>query len=409
MGVTRPAHRPARVAATARLATLGNVRIAHISDCYPPRTGGIESQVGDLAARQAAAGHDVHVLTATPDSDPAGGSGSAPGVTVHRIGMALPFELPVNPRAPAVLRSVLRDVRPDVVHVHAGVVSPFAFDGARVAVGQGLPTAITWHCMLDGAVLALRAAVQVSRWRKAPVALSAVSHVAARRVAQVFGAPVRMMPNGVDLDAWRPDPAAVAAQPAGEPRGGAPLRLVAATRLAPRKRASALVDVVAAAADELPAGSVRLTVFGDGPARRRIAARAARRAPHLVELRGRVSRAELRAAYDEADVFLAPAALESFGLAALEARAAGLAVVARRGTGIEEFVADGSNGLIAGSDAAMARAVVRLAAEPRLLAQIRAHNRALAPAFGWPHVLDVAAAEYRRAVGLATVDHRVKL
>ncbi|MDM8085628.1 glycosyltransferase family 4 protein [Cellulomonas cellasea] len=395
------------------------MRIAHISDCYPPRTGGIESQVGDLAARQAAAGHDVHVLTATPDSDPAGGAGSAPGVTVHRIGMALPFELPVNPRAPAVLRSLLRDMRPDVVHVHAGVVSPFAFDGARAAVGQGLPTAITWHCMLDGAVLALRAAVRVSRWRQAPVALSAVSHVAARRVAQVFGAPVRMMPNGVDLDAWRPDPAAVAAQPAGEhpagehpagePRGGTPLRLVAATRLAPRKRASALVDVVAAAADELPAGSVRLTIFGDGPARRRIAARAARRAPHLVELRGRVSRAELRAAYDEADVFLAPAALESFGLAALEARAAGLAVVARRGTGIEEFVADGSEGLIAGSDAAMARAVVRLAEEPRLLAEIRAHNRALPPTFGWPHVLEVAAAEYRRAVGLATVDHRVRL
>ncbi|WP_066582419.1 glycosyltransferase family 4 protein [Cellulomonas timonensis] len=396
------------------------MRIAHISDCYPPRTGGIESQVGDLAARQAAAGHEVHVLTATPDPGPwhAIGAGSAPGVTVHRIGMALPFELPVNPRAPAVLRSLLQDLRPDVAHVHAGVVSPFAFDGARVAVGQGIPTAITWHCMLDGAVLALRAAVRATRWREAPVALSAVSQVAARRVAEVFRAPVHVLPNGVDLDAWRPDApggpgpprqAGGAARLADEPPGGAPLRLVAATRLAPRKRASALVDVVVAAADELPAGSLRLTVFGDGPARRRIAARVKRRAPHLVELRGRVSRAELRAAYAGADVFLAPAALESFGLAALEARAAGLAVVARRGTGIEEFVAEGSEGLLAGSDADMARAVVRLVRDTRLLAEIRAHNRSSPPDFGWPRILDVAAAEYRRAVRLATVDHRVKL
>lgn len=405
------------MAVAARVATLGNVRIAHISDCYPPRTGGIESQVGDLAARQAAAGHDVHVLTATPvpgaQHNPQ--PGAAPGVEVHRIGMALPFELPVNPRAPALLRSLLGDLRPDVVHVHAGVVSPFAFDGARAAIGQGLPTAITWHCMLDGAVLALRAAVHASRWRQAPVALSAVSNVAALRVAQVFRAPVQVLPNGVDLDAWRPGQSSTAATPATAAPGrapggpGAPLRLVAATRLAPRKRASALVGAVSAAAGRLPPGSLQLTVFGDGPARRRIAASAARRAPRLVELRGRVSRAELRAAYAGADVFLAPAALESFGLAALEARAAGLAVVARRGTGIEEFVADSAEGLLVGSDAEMAQAIVRLASESRLLAEIQAHNRATPPAFGWPHVLRVAAAEYRRAALVATVDHRVRL
>ncbi|WP_448630181.1 hypothetical protein [Cellulomonas soli] len=41
------------------------MRVVHVSDCYPPRTGGIESQVGDLAAAQVAAGHDVHVFTAT--------------------------------------------------------------------------------------------------------------------------------------------------------------------------------------------------------------------------------------------------------------------------------------------------------------------------------------------------------
>jgi glycosyltransferase involved in cell wall biosynthesis len=96
-------------------------------------------------------------------------------------------------------------------------------------------------------------------------------------------------------------------------------------------------------------------------------------------------------------VFLAPAELEAFGIAALEARTAGLAVVARRGTGIAEFVTDGVDGLLVADDAEMTEAVVHLAKDHRLLAGIRAHNRAVRPAFGWDDVLGAALAEYERA------------
>ena len=68
--------------------------IVHVSDCYAPRTGGIESQVGDLASRQAAAGHEVHVLTATLGV--AGERGGVvdveDGVHVHRLGARIPFD-----------------------------------------------------------------------------------------------------------------------------------------------------------------------------------------------------------------------------------------------------------------------------------------------------------------------------
>ena len=37
----------------------------------------------------------------------------------------------------------------DVAHVHMGVVSPFAVDAAFLTRRIGLPTAMTWHCMLD--------------------------------------------------------------------------------------------------------------------------------------------------------------------------------------------------------------------------------------------------------------------
>ena len=372
------------------------MRIVHVSDCYPPRTGGIESQVSDLARHQQAAGHEVRVFTATPG--PGGGRSGAVdddgGVQVHRLGARVPFDLPVNPAAAGVMRQLLRDLRPDVVHVHAGVVSPFAFDGARAATRLGVPTAVTWHCMLDGVVTPLRLAAHAGGWDRMPVALSAVSHAAAERVHRVFGARVAVMPNGLDLATWAPATGAPAVD-------GGPLRMVATMRLAPRKRASALVDLVAEAVAAVGADAVHLDLVGDGPLRSRVEAQVERcgLAP-VVAVRGRLPRAEIRELYAGSEVFLAPAKLEAFGIAALEARAAGLAVIARRGTGIEEFVVDEVDGLIVSGDEAMADAVVRLARDRSLLGAIRSHNRTQPPRFDWLDALAAAAGEYARAAAL---------
>jgi glycosyltransferase involved in cell wall biosynthesis len=371
------------------------VLIAHVSDCYAPRTGGIESQVGDLAARQVAAGHEVHVLTATlGDAGERGGVVDVQdGVHVHRLGARIPFDLPVNPVGPRLLRAAYRSLEPDVVHVHAGVLSPFAFDGARIALGLRLPTAITWHCMLDGFVGPLRAVVRRSRWHRTPAALSAVSHEAASRVRDVFGAEVSVMPNGLDLAAWAPADRV--------PVVDGPLRLVSTMRLAPRKRAVPLVELVGAAARRLPAGALHLSIIGSGPAQARVAAAvSAQGLDDVVDLRGRLTRPQVRAAYADADVFLAPAELEAFGIAALEARTAGLAVVARRGTGIAEFVEDGVDGFLVPDDEAMADAIVRLASDRSLKDAIVAHNSTTPPAFGWDDVLGAADAEYHRARSL---------
>nr|WP_297422548.1 glycosyltransferase family 4 protein [uncultured Actinotalea sp.] len=390
--------------------------VVHVSDCYAPRTGGIESQVRDLARAQAAAGDEVHVLTATPGAHGHHAPGHPPeddgGVHVHRLGTRLPFDLPVNPAAPPRMRAVLDAVRPDVVHVHAGVVSPFAFDGTRVAVDAGLPVAVTWHCMLDGVVAPLRAVVGRTRWRSAPLALSAVSRAAARRVEDVFGAPVAVVPDGIDLTAWVPSPGVLEepgpdadVRPAsGRPRSH-PLRMVATMRLAPRKRGPALVDVVADAARSLPPRALTLDVLGDGPARAAIRRRAERRGVgDVVRLRGRVPRADLPDVYAGADVFLAPARLEAFGIAALEARTAGLVVVAREGTGVEEFVTSEEDGLLVADDAAMAAAVVRLATEPGLLERLRAAATTRRPVHGWELTARTAREEYERARRLRGAD-----
>lgn len=373
------------------------MRIFHVSDCYAPRTGGIESQVRDLARAQVADGHEVHVLTATPGADAARGGVVQldDGVQVHRLGTRMPFDLPVNPAAPPLVRRLIEVLRPDVVHVHAGVLSPFAYDGARTALSAGAPLAITWHCMLDGTVPALSAAVRRSRWATAPVALSAVSAAAAERVHEVFGAPVATVPNGMDLARWAP-------RPGVEPGGTPPLRCVATMRLAPRKRAGALVGMIEDAMTQLDPGMLRLDLIGDGPGRAALERSVVRRGlQDVVTLRGRLSRDEIATTYREVQAFVAPAVLEAFGIAALEARAAGLVVLARRGTGIAEFVTHDRDGLLVDDDAAMVRALVALATDHHLLRRLRTEALAHRPRFDWSTALAAAGAEYERARALA--------
>ena len=83
---------------------------------------------------------------------------------------------------------------------------------------------------------------------------------------------------------------------------------------------------------------LRATIVGEGPQRRRMERYLRTRGLDWVELPGRVGKEELRRLHQGADVYLTTARLEAFGIAPLEARAAGLPVVAPRGTGVDDFV-----------------------------------------------------------------------
>lgn len=360
------------------------MKVALLSDCYPPRTGGIESQVGDLAAQLAAAGHEVEVFTAT-----AGGAG-ADGVRVHRLGTPLALGLPVNPFARPEARRLLTEGGFDVAHIHMGVVSPFAWDMAEVATGLALPTALTWHCVLDRAAGPLGPAVR--RWVGRGAVLSAVSRFAGEGVRRAAkGEPVAVLPNGIDLATWAPATIRSASK-------GRPVRVVTASRLAPRKRVGALLGVAAAAHRRLGPGAMTLDVYGDGPLRPWLETRVqALGLADVVRLRGRVTRAELAQAWADADVYLSPTRLEAFGIAALEARTAGLPVIARGDSGVREVVTDGVSGVLARDDAGLADGVVSLVADETLRARIARHNREVPPTQSWDRVVDLAVAEYRRA------------
>lgn len=326
----------------------------------------------------------MHVITATPSPDTGVGA-----LAVHRVTMTVPFELPVHLRTRANVAPLLASLAPDVVHVHVGAVSPFAWGAIRAARDRQLPVVVTVHSMWGPIA---RAGYGASRglvgWPGWGMTLSAVSTTAARSVERALGMPsgsVLVLPNGIDAAAWR--------RPADRARReGGPLELVSVMRLAPRKRLLPLLRIVERA---LPNAEVQLTVIGDGPERRR-GERVAADLP--VIFMGRLDADGVRDRLWSADAFIQASVRESFGIAALEARAAGLPVLARSQAGTASFIVDGVNGLLAAHDADMVRAVVRLANDPSLLTRLTHANTATPPDEDWAHVLAMVDAAY----GVAT-------
>lgn len=111
--------------------------------------------------------------------------------------------------------------------------------------------------------------------------------------------------------------------------------------------------------------SCQLIVVGDGPARAAVEACLAPLQRPVV-FTGVLGPAELAAANAACDLFVWPAVREAYGLAMLEAAAAGLPVIAGREGGVDEVVRHGRTGLLVppGDPEAFAEAVRALLGDP---------------------------------------------
>ena len=346
-------------------------RVAHVTDVFLPRLGGIETHVDDLVRHQRARGLEADVLT------PVRGECEDPA-WVRRL-------------AAADARRAVTSY--DAVHVHVSMFSPYGVGVARAAARAGVPVLLTVHSMWSGAgtVLRLAALTGIGRW---PVAWSAVSGAAAEVFGRsVGGLDVAVLTNAVDAAFWRPGPEAPADRP---------LTVVSVMRLMPRKRPLQLVRMVERVRRMTGRDDVGLVIVGDGPLRGRVERYVRRhRLGDHVRITGRLTHQEVRDELHAASVYVAPAPKESFGIAALEARCAGLPVVASRHSGVGEFVRDRVDGLLVDGDAEMVAALADLVCDAELRERIATHNRQVTPAHDWADALDRTAALYEAAAEAA--------
>jgi L-malate glycosyltransferase len=333
--------------------------------CYAS-VGGSGIVATELAKSLAVRGHDVHMISTEP---PFRYSEYQPGLSFHRV------HTPAYPlfREPQYVLSlankivhVTRDFALDIIHAHYAVPHATAAYLARqillttaplVRVPQVITTLHGTDITLVGSDHSYSETVAFSIDRSDGVTAVSESLRADTYRALQVEQDIRVIPNFLDCRIHRRVP-----QPALRERytrGRYDKLVVHVSNFRPVKRADALVEVFARIAETV---RCRLLLVGDGPdlGKALDTAKALGVAEH-VEALGEQD--QILPLLSISDLFLLTSRQESFGLAALEAMAAGIPVVASDVGGLHEVIDHGRNGFLHPADdldgmAASGRAVL---------------------------------------------------
>ncbi|MGH7530233.1 MAG: N-acetyl-alpha-D-glucosaminyl L-malate synthase BshA [Gemmatimonadales bacterium] len=328
--------------------------------CYPTY-GGSGAVATELGLELARRGHDVHFISY---ASPFRLRGYTERVTVHEVTqLEYPLFEHSSPYALALAvkqHEVAQREELDLMHVHYAIPHAATAWLAKQMLQEerDLKIVTTLHgtdITLVGQDPSYYTLTKFSIERSD--AVTAVSRYLREETYRAFGCgdcSVEVIPNFVPTADYYPP----------EETGGGVLApaghrvLVHVSNFRPVKRVPDVVRIFAAVRKAMPA---TLILVGDGPERDA----AAHEADQLglrkhVRFLGKVG--HVGDVLRGADLFLLPSATESFGLAALEAMACGVPVIASTAGGIPEVVTDGETGALApaGDVAAMAGHALRI-------------------------------------------------
>ncbi len=226
-----------------------------------------------------------------------------------------------------------------------------------------LGDAVRFETGATRASMALQARLEARHARRAGLVITP-SQYCARRLAELYGVKnAAVVPELIDLEAWRNLFRANAAAP--DPRK---FTVFSVCRFYPRKRLDVLLQAAALLRERIPELEVRIA--GNGPESKRLEQICSElRLERAVRWLGDVSMNELAAEYSRADIFCLPSVQEGFGIVFLEAMAAGKPIIAARAAAVPEVV---RNGILVepGNAEALAEAILRLYRDPDLRASL---------------------------------------
>lgn len=346
-----------------------------VTNDFPPRQGGIQSFLHELALRQPP---DSLVVYASDHAGSREFDARQPFPVVrHPTGLLLP--------TPAVRRRVVRTLREHgCTAVWFGAAAPLALlarplrtAGAQRVVATTHGHEVGW-AMLPGASQALR------RIGDGCDVVTYLGEYTRSRLAGALGSHPRLvrLTPGVDVETFRPgiDAGAVRARYA---LCGRPV-IVCVSRLVPRKGQDVLIRALPRVRRAVPGTALLLVGAGRYDGRLRQLAARHGVAEHVV-LTGGVPHEELAAHYAAGDVFAMPCRtrragmdVEGLGIVFLEASASGLPVLAGDSGGAPDAVLEGETGFVVdGRDVeSVAERLVRLLRDPELRTRMGAAGRA---------------------------------
>lgn len=350
--------------------TVVKPRIVHVSSNYPPRLGGLENVVKELATQQHRTGRDVRVITSRLGYH----SGYKDEVPVTRLRAV---EIAHTPLLPALLPQLLRVEKSDVVHVHVAqaFVPEVVWLASRIKGFRYVA-----HVHLDvapsgpaGLLLKIYKPLLLGPMLRAAVHTIVFTQEQRQQMMkkyQLQAGRVVVVPNGVAERFYHTLPRSLHRVP----------RLLFVGRLSMQKNIPLFLNALDGISSQFDT-----RIVGDGELRPEHEALARNLKLKNVHFYGRRDGEDLRRHYHEADIFVLPSEREGMPLVLLEAMAAALPIVGTDVTGIRDVVIDGQTGRLApfGDVAAFRSALIEISEDTKAYRAMSQAALAEAEQYSW--------------------------
>jgi glycosyltransferase involved in cell wall biosynthesis len=375
-------------------AAMRKMRVAMVTETYPPEINGVAMTMGRIVSGLQARGHTVQLIR------PRQHAGDRPAEQplfeeVLQRGMPIPRydALKLGLPAKQALLRLWAKLRPDIVHVVTE--GPLGWSALAAASKLKLPVTTDFHTNFHS-----YSAHYGVGWLKTPItaylrkfhnkALSTlVPTESLRRELAVLGfRNLEVVARGVDTAQFNPQRRSAALRQDWGVSEGDPV-VLSVGRLAPEKNLPLVLRAYRLMRELQP--RLRLVLVGDGPERTRLA----RENPDVIFAGMRIGE-DLAAHYASADIFLFPSVTETYGNVTVEAMASGLAVVAYDYAAAQQHIRHSQNGVLVPFDAAddYVQAAAALVNDAARIKELGANARITTEKLDWSCIV----AEFEQAL-----------
>ncbi len=365
------------------------LRIACVTETFPPEVNGVAMTVAQIVAGLRARGHDVQLVRPRQAADAGPGGARADGVDEVLVrGVPIPRYAGLRMGLPckSALVRLWSEARPDVVHI--ATEGPLGRSALQAATALNLPVCSDFRTNFHAYSAHygfgfLRRTIMgyLRRFHNATQRTMVPTQALHDQLAAQGFRDLTVVSRGVDVRQFSPRHRSDALRASWGARAD-DLVVACVGRLAPEKN----LGLVITAFEEIRRRDprARLLLVGDGPLRKELALRH----PGIV-FAGQRRGDELAAHYASADLFLFASVTETFGNVTTEAMASGLAVVAYDYAAAARLIRSGANGMLAPMHdaAAFTQAALTAAADVTRCRALGLEAHATAQALDWEAIV----------------------